>query len=165
MTVLTNNVISGLLLATTLGASAPVLAAELPPSVQACAKESDPRKRLACYDREIGGMNRDAPVVVKTPEEQFGYRGEVAKEESLRELAKSKETELQSISSKLTRIVRRPQGPSVFTLENGQVWEQRAPDSMFYVDVGDEVTIKAAALGSFLLVSPRGRSTRVSRVR
>jgi hypothetical protein len=171
MIALPNKKLSGLVLATALAAAASALAADLPPALLACTKESKPKDRLACYDREVaavgGGDSANTAAMsgapAKTLEERFGYRGEVAKEEAIRK--KSEEPKLESISSKLARIVRRPQGPSVFTLENGQVWEQRAPDSMFTVDVGDEVTIKAAALGSFLLVSPRGRSTRVSRVR
>ncbi len=161
-----NKRISGVLLAAAMSAATLAAAADLPPTLQECAKLRSPKDRLACYDREVavlGGGNSAATETPKTLEERFGYRGEVAKEEAMRK--KSEEPKLEAISSKLARIVRRPQGPSVFTLENGQVWEQRAPDSMFTVDVGDEVTIKAAALGSFLLVSPRGRGTRVSRVR
>jgi hypothetical protein len=50
------------------------------------------------------------------------------------------------------------------TLDNGQVWRQ-VDTGYLEMHVGDRITIRAAALGSFLLTGERGhRAIRVSRV-
>jgi hypothetical protein len=59
----------------------------------------------------------------------------------------------------------KPHGELVVTLENGQVWAEIQTSSGARVKAGDRVTIKPGALGSFLLVAPNGRSTKVTRVR
>jgi len=55
-------------------------------------------------------------------------------------------------------------GHFVVTLDNGQRWQQTELDSLAWVATGDRVTIRRGALGSYLLVTPRGFSTRVRRL-
>jgi hypothetical protein len=52
-----------------------------------------------------------------------------------------------------------------FTLDNGQIWRQNRPDSMFRIQSGDEILIQPASLGSFILSGPGKKSTRVTRVK
>jgi hypothetical protein len=60
-------------------------------------------------------------------------------------------------------IAHRPHGELVFTLDNGQVWQQLlAGESR--IEVGNTVTVKPGAMGSFFLYSPYGLATRVKRV-
>jgi hypothetical protein len=146
-----------LLVAAAAAADKPDLAA----SLRACSAESDAAKRLACFDAAAAAL--PAAPTPKTLEQRFGYRGEVAKDELQRE--REAEPRVEEIRSRVTAVNHRPMTPMIVTLANGQVWAQRAVDSRFDVAVGEEVTVKAAALGSFLLVSPRGGSTRVSRVK
>ncbi|MEZ5498341.1 MAG: hypothetical protein R3E77_02805 [Steroidobacteraceae bacterium] len=172
------------ILAWSMAGSSVVLADELPPALRACAAEPDSLKRLNCYDREVaragGGLTKSdaasaadqardatpavpaAPATPATPEERFGYRGEITKEAVQRE--KEKAPSLESLTAKVTDIGRRPRGEMVVTLENGQVWVQKFVDARFQLEEGDTVEIKAASLGSFLMVHGK-HSTRVSRVR
>ena len=49
----------------------------------------------------------------------------------------------------------------VVTLDNGQVWEQLERDRTAEVKVGDRVTVRKAALGSFVLVTANKVQTKV----
>lgn len=139
------------------------LAAEDPgAALRACRAEQDDAKRLACYDREI--ERQDAPAApAATPEERFGRTGAMTREEADRKEQQSRElTELQAT---VTEIWTRADGLMVLTLDNGQIWKQVRPDSLFRLKAGEKVKIQPAALGSFLLSGPTKRSTRVSRVK
>ncbi len=146
-------------------------AAELPAALQACRAEADAALRLACFDREADRMARDkAPAAAAastaaptTAEDQFGYRGEMARDELDRMKEKSRSSD--ELVAVVTGIAMRPRGEHVITLDNGQVWAQTNPDAMFRLALGDTVKIKPASLGSFLLSGPAKRSTRVNRIR
>ena len=84
------------------------------------------------------------------------------------ELDKQKAAEEASgaLTSKVTAIATPPNGGLVVTLENGQVWQQKTADRGMHIKVGDQVTIKHALMGSFLLTSDTVKgSMRVSRVK
>ncbi len=48
------------------------------------------------------------------------------------------------------------------TLDGGQLWELDSPDPL--LATGDTITIKRAALGSFILKTPSGRTSRAYRL-
>ncbi len=52
----------------------------------------------------------------------------------------------------------------MFLLENDQIWLQEAPRSLPF-DEGDEVRVKSAKLGGYMLSNERGVSTRVRRIK
>lgn len=134
-------------------------------AIRACRAEADDAKRLACYDREadrIAARPAAAPAPVLTPEERFGRRGSMAREEKDRE--KSEARELGELNAVVTEIWTRSDGLMKITLDNGQVWSQNAPDPFFRLRTGDKVKIQPGALGSFLLSGPSKRSTRVTRI-
>lgn len=148
----------------------PVAVAEDPGgALRACRAEADDTRRLACYDREMdrigqkqATLDAETPPAL-TPEEQFGRTGKMASEETER---RNKETrDLGELVATCTEIWTRSDGLMVFTLENGQVWKQNAPDAFFRLKAGDKVKIQPAAMNSFLLSGPSKRSTRVSRVK
>jgi len=168
----------------------------LPPSLRACMKEADATHRLACFDRESATLAGESAPVAKqaapapaasasaasaTPAaaaatvgaaaattqsatDRFGYKGNIAREE----LDKQKAAEEASgaLTSRVTAIATQPNGGLVVTLENGQVWQQKTADRGMHIKVGDQVTIKHALMGSFLLTSDTVKgSMRVSRVK
>jgi biotin carboxyl carrier protein len=144
----------------------------------ACAKETDDARRLRCFDAVVADLRRapaaPAAAVAATPsappaaaaqptstpavsrEDKFGARGELDRE---------KREELKEITGKVTEIGARPHGELVLTLDNGQVWAERTTNSKVKVKVGDTVKIESGALGSFTLIAPNGRSSKVARVR
>lgn len=107
----------------------------VPERVRACVEEGDDARRLACYDREIG---RAEPELEETPGAP--------------------------IHATVARIAERADGTFMVTLDNGQVWAQKARG---YVPlrVGDTVTIRAGALRSVWLFTDARRSTQVKRLR
>ena len=82
-------------------------------------------------------------------------------------MSSSEETtgDLKELSATATKIGAKPRGELVVTLDNGQVWAEIAPGSSIKVKPGDSVRIEAGTLGSFILIAPNGRSSKVSRVR
>jgi hypothetical protein len=101
-----------------------------------------------------------APAV--EPEAAFGFN-EAQKRERVPEAVQAQPEQRSSIESTLTLLSSRRTGEFVYTLANGQIWTQSEAEQSGYVRDGSPVTIKRAALGSFLLVSG-SVSTRVRRV-
>lgn len=89
----------------------------------------------------------------RSPEEDFGLRQE-----------REQPTKLTELNATATTVSTRPHGELVVTLDNDQVWAEIAP-SKIKLNPGDAVKIEAATLGSFILIAPNGRSSRVKRVR
>jgi len=147
-------------------------AAQAPESgLMACRAEADDTRRLACYDREIDRTSQQPvsgeavpaapPAPSATPEERFGRTGEMSREENDRRAQAARD--LTELNATVIEIWTRADGLMVFTLDNGQIWKQIRPDSLFRLKTGDKVKIQPAALGSFLLSGPFKRSTRVTR--
>lgn len=162
-----------LLLAAVLLTSLPVRADE----PRRCAALADDRARLACYDSIFGkpaavpapagaatGTVAAAPAAATAanPAADFGLT-EAAKRAL--EPEESRQRLPESISGTVAKVARQPAGELVLTLENGQVWTQLQVDVRARVAVGDPVTIKKAALGSYLLVTEDRYATRVRRVK
>jgi hypothetical protein len=174
--------LAALLLHFRVGTAAEAIALE---RVQACVTETDPAQRLACYDAALGvgsdaGSSRaeatpsnptSAPVTElpapavdeRTAVERFGYYGEIAREEVDREAAAAPKLEM--LQAHVTEIEWLPRGEFVLTLDNGQVWRQKTKQSIGPLRAGDQVTIRAGALGSFRLWGSSNRSTLVQRVK
>jgi hypothetical protein len=75
-------------------------------------------------------------------------------------------TQPESVTAAVVQIGRRPYGDLVVTLDNGQVWQQaEVTDTSVRLKTGDTVTIRKAALGSFVLLAPSRMTLRVRRVR
>jgi len=132
----------------------------LPASIAACAERSDDKQRLACYDSEVQRLQVKVPAVA--PEDEFGVRGELLRK---RQEETPGPPKLQQLTAKVEKITSRARGELVITLDNGQVWEQAETKSSFLLSPGDQVTVKAGALGSYQMISPTGRTTRVRRQR
>jgi hypothetical protein len=156
-----------------------------PPHFMACASETDDSRRLACFDAAVarvatsagpsapadaglsakGGGTATAPVVAAPPlskEEKFGLRGEL-KEEKARQAPEL--AELKELQAQVTNVAVKPHGQLILTLDNGQVWHEIQANSGIRVKAGDRVTIRSGALGSFSVVAPNGRSSKVTRAR
>ncbi len=133
--------------------------------LKACRAETDDTRRLACYDREMDRLG-DAPAPAEAPvlnaEEQFGRRGNMAREEIERERDETRQGEL---TATVTEVWTRSDGLLSITLDNGQVWAQNRPESFFRIKTGDRIKIQPASLGSYLLSGPSKRSTRVTRTK
>ncbi|QSX33371.1 hypothetical protein JYB87_16890 [Shewanella avicenniae] len=137
-----------------------------------CAKVENAQQRLACYDdlsvslqQHVEKSQADVaqsdvePVVSSTSSKEptaaaidrFGAKPV--------EVIKSPE----EINLTIASIRESVRGELIITFENGQVWKQ-VEQRRYRLEAGDKVTIKKAALGSFLLQAEgRNRSIRVQR--
>jgi hypothetical protein len=163
------------------------VAQSLPPGVAACASEKDSLVRLTCFDREVAKYTQPAasvapaqaaPAVVTPPsppvaatqppvaspsDDDFGVTGKLArKRQEAKEVGAPAVKELRAA---VTRISSRPYGELVLELDNGQVWEQNEKKSAFVIKVGDNVVIRPAKFGSFMLSTEDGATSRVHRTR
>jgi hypothetical protein len=151
-----------------------------------CAAVAGDAARLACYDQAFGRPDMSAtpaaqatsaivapaavaPVAVvpsttaaAQAREEFGL-SDAAKR--ARDPERAREMMPESIVAVVAKVVRRPTGESIVTLENEQVWEQAEPGTTMLLKAGDSVTIRKAALGSYVLVTPSRAAVRVRRVR
>jgi hypothetical protein len=164
-----------LVLASTL-AALPAAAME-EKALKACRALQNDAERLACYDLEVDrGTARPAPAepaaqvappaapaAPESAEDRFGRERAIEYEERVRVEKESREVgELKALVESIeTRI----DGLMTITLDNGQVWRQSRPDSLFRLEAGDPVKIRPGALKSYLMTGPANRSTRVTRVK
>jgi len=127
-----------------------------------CAHVRDDTDRLACYDQAFGKPPASAAATSPAPSEQFGFtEKEVARNtgQSTASIAPD------SVKAAIKSLDRRRDGKFVVTLDNTQVWAQSEFNSQADVQVGDAITVRRGALGSYLLVTKAGIGTRVKRVK
>jgi hypothetical protein len=169
------------------GTGPPVASAEGPKSnLEACAAERDDRQRLACYDAEVARLSGSAPAAgagqsddsaeassAKPRQEgrqsgaaagDFGMTPALAR--SMKGKVEEGSEEPDSLAAVVTRIDEKPYGERILYLDNGQVWEETSRNDNLPLAVGDDITVKAAAFGSYKLIGPGGkRFSRARRIR
>jgi hypothetical protein len=68
-----------------------------------------------------------------------------------------------AITAKVAGISHDPHGRETISLDEGALWQLDGSDAL--LSSGDSVTIKRAAMGSYVLTTPSGRTHRVRRLR
>jgi len=159
--------------------------AEQPPPHHPCASVADNAARLACYDEAFGrpadagtsATAASAAAAANAPRSGVATAAVVdpavkAREEfglsqpDKRALAASQGAPApDSVTGKVASVAHRLAGEAVVTLESGQVWVEVESYSGVVVQPGDVVTIRKAALGSYMLVTPKHVATRVRRLK
>jgi hypothetical protein len=142
-----------------------------PEAARACAAQRDDAARLACYDAAFGVASsqpesplQSAPAEPEpSAEERFGMRGDVARETLDRQEAQR--PRIDELQARIVEIDWLPRGEFVVTLDNGQVWTQKRKESIGPLKVGDTVTIRAGAFGSFRMTATSTRATKVQRTK
>ncbi|MFT3729711.1 MAG: hypothetical protein QM759_17950 [Terricaulis sp.] len=144
--------------------------------VYACATITDEHQRLACYDAAVGTLheaqNRGDVVAVdrqqaeRVNREAFGFSlpslpnlfggGHHGERAAVAPLT-AQDMTIQSVQ-------RLGNGRALFTMSNGQVWLQIDDENSRNARQGGEVTVRTAAMGSFLMsVKAGGPALRVRR--
>lgn len=131
----------------------------------ACGQLQDRNERLDCYDAAFGrpageAGARPAPAAAATADANFGFTLEQIESKA----PGGGSAKADRVTSAVVALKRDRDGRFTVTLENGQVWDQIEIQSGATPAVGDPVTIRRAAMGSYLLVTPRGVATRVKRL-
>jgi hypothetical protein len=148
----------------------------VPASVRSCTAETDPARRLACYDREIARFPEPAPpkAVAKrepTAKPQLDSSTGIAApsagndrpspgDEQKATKQDRAEKQAQHLAARVVSIDRSP-NEMVLHLDNGQVWQQtQAVSGDLSLQPGDAVKIDKQ-LGSYWLSGPHVRSMKV----
>ena len=148
-----------------------------------CQLIADDARRLACYDQVFGRPGEGAsvpaaaaaptpaaaappsqaaaaPPQAAPPAEEFGLS-----EEQRNQKKQDPAPVIQRIESHVVAIERLPRDRFTLTLENGQKWTLLEPTPMPRFHVGELITIRKAALNSFLALGPSaGTGVRVRRL-
>jgi hypothetical protein len=135
-----------------------------------CAALDDPAARLACFDAAFPrtphtGPPNPAKVAVATDEPASEARnfGLSATQRNAID-PKPAQPPLPATTAAVKTVRRLPSGYLLIGLDNDQLWQQTEFDSRVWLQPGDRVTIRQAALGSYLLDTPAHFSTRVRRL-
>lgn len=118
---------------------------------QPCSQIPEDAERLACYDKTFPPGPFDQAAVAAASAKSFG------KSEK-----KSTATSIQASVVSIKYLIRNQRQ---FTLDNGQIWYETDKGQSVNVKVGNQITIKDAALSSYLLITPGGASIRVKRLK
>jgi hypothetical protein len=141
--------------------SAPLWADPLS-SMRSCRSELDDRQRLACYDRAVDDVAAqpeavDPPALI-TAEDVFGRESAASAD---RIFGVRTPDDVRSVVEKLMWTT---DGRLLINLRNGHVWAQ-SDTTRRELAPGDEIVVRKAQLGSFMLRRADGkRSMRVRRV-
>lgn len=142
-----------------------------------CAAIDDPVARLACFDAAFprpsqpsapkpaaAAVAAEKPAVV--PDKPASEAKEFGLSNKQRSALEAKPSEpVVAVTTAGVKTVRKlPSGYLLIGLDNDQVWQQTEIDSLVLVQPGDQVSIRQASMGSFLLVTPSHYSTRVRRI-
>jgi hypothetical protein len=141
---------------------------------ESCVKLTDDKERLACFDRTAAALGhgggtpttatpqRETPAPL-TDEQKMGLPAQRILK--LQESADAAPPKLKELTAKIQSVHASAAGREVFTLDNGQVWQQSELDPKFSVAPGDTVKITHGALGSFWMSANAHSHTHVSRLR
>lgn len=126
-----------------------------------CAGVAGPTERLACYDAVFPPLS-DPEALAQAKEKAVAEFG--LSSSQLRERTPNHAPEPSRIEAAVASLSQRSDGSRVVTLDNGQVWVLTKVTSKGPLNVGDRVKVRAAALGTYMLVTPGGVPLRVRRM-
>jgi hypothetical protein len=141
-----------------------------------CAAIAAPEQRLACFDAAFpsapaSSASASAPAAstVATPAgDDDAARRDFGLNERQRHALDPqpvRDSGPERIEATVATLQYAAGGERVFTLDNGQVWQQTEASSRGRVSPGDRIHVRRASLGTFMLVTPARVGLRVRRLR
>jgi hypothetical protein len=152
----------GIALIALLSLNSALRAADNNPPGSVCVSVDEDAARLACYDQAFGRAAAARVAAADPPGGSFGF---TESQKRVRDAVVNTQTEAKSMEATVSALALRSPGRLSITLDNGQVWAQSEAGGDSRLSIGDRVTIRRAALGSFLLQHGRSLALRVSRIR
>lgn len=158
---------AGVLILLFLATSIDANAAEPSAASHPCTSIGVANERLACYDAAFPPTTTSHSEAVITEDkrtdqlQEFGLNGEQLR---AHEPERKRDTRPDRIEAKVAVLSRRRSGERLITLDSGQVWLLTEITSKGPLHVGDPVTIRTAALGSFMLITPARVALRARRI-
>jgi hypothetical protein len=154
---------SSLFLIATIAATA---SAAEDPANPGCSTILGAAERLACYDKLFPPASGAASIVDREAQrvkalQDFGLsHAQVVS----REPEETRAPEFDQIAAHVLRVSERADGNRVVTLDNGQTWLLTEGTSKGWLRPGDAISIRKAALGTFLLMTPSRFPLRARRI-
>lgn len=155
-------------------AAAPQQRPEMLERLAACRTVADSAARLACYDGAAAALDNaqrqgelvviDRAAVNETRRELFGFDLPTLPRLFSNGGGAGEAAELSSIETTLESASRNGEGRWVFRLADGGVWRQIDSEPVRFTNrPGQEVRVRKASLGSFLMTVGGSRAVRVRR--
>lgn len=143
-------------------------------SVYACAAVGEEAARLACYDNAVDRLREaqtsgnivavDRTQIETIERESFGFALPSLPTIFRRDQSQEQEA-ISEARFTIERVSRHADGRSSFYMTDGSAWTQIESESARNARPGENVTIRRASLGSFMMsFESRGRAQRVRRV-
>jgi hypothetical protein len=152
--------------------SAPCLASGPLETLLACRDLKADATRLACFDRAaaaLGGAPEVSAAVPQPPPSSPVTRAPALDPQQQFGLPESADATRQKnavvIEARITGLSLAASGRTVFTLDNGQVWQQQDAEGIAVANLGDVATLSHGWLGSYWLKLKSGRAWKVTRAR
>jgi hypothetical protein len=142
-------------------------AAEPVAGTHRCASVADPTERLACYDTAFPPAADARSGTVDRPSDRDKALSEfgLSKTQLRMRDPEGRDVSPHRIEAGVARVDSRPTGQRVVTLDNGQLWLLTEVTSKGWLKSGDRVVVREAALGSYMLVTPKRVSLRAKRIK
>jgi hypothetical protein len=154
---------SAMLLGTMATAGEP--ASRVPAELRSCVPIKRNTERLACFDRGIDALlEPDAKSASDAPSAESSF-GLVAQTPAQTDTDTRGRSQIEVLEARVAAISAGADGSAIIVLDNDQHWRQISGSATLLLKAGDPVVIRRAALGSFQLSTPNGRSAKVKRVR
>lgn len=166
-------ILAGLCFTAFAGAAAaqPAQSPQVLDQVYACASIGAEAERLACYDEAVGRLRQaqtsgDLVAVDRAQAEEINRDAFGFSLPSLPRLFGGGEDgeRLEEVALEIDRIQARPDGKNWIHMTNGQIWSMvDAAQSNRRARAGAQVTVRRAAVGSFMMSFGGGQAFRVRR--
>jgi hypothetical protein len=135
-------------------------------AVYQCASVTGDAERLACFDSAVGRLRQaeqqgqvvavDRQQVAELERDSFGF-SLPSLSRFIPQLGGGERSEpIENLEMTVERIAMNSAGRARFVMSNGQTWTQTEPQRTRNVREGDTVTVRRAAMGSFMLSGTRG---------
>lgn len=147
----------GLALVSALGHPVAAAAVQAQTATHPCAAVLERDARLECYDRSFPPAADVRQAEAEKATRDFGLVPETR--------TRSADASPDRIEARIVKLVYGQRGERTLTLDNDQVWRIVEATSRGHMVEGDQVSIRKAAMGSHLLISPGGVSLRVQRAK
>ncbi|HVR81110.1 MAG TPA: hypothetical protein VHF02_03330 [Luteimonas sp.] len=129
-------------------------------SAHPCTTVTDPTERLACYDAAFPPA-ADAQSERDKALREFGLNKAQLR---VRDAENKRDVWPDRIEATVARVSSRATGERVVTLDSGQVWLLTEVTSRGHLTSGDRVVIREAALGTYMLLTPKRVPLRARRI-
>jgi hypothetical protein len=140
-------------------------AARVPAELRSCVSIERNTERLACFDRGIRALlDPGASSAPDSPDAESSF-GLFAQAPQHTDAGSAAGSQIEKLEARVAAISAGADGAAIIVLDNDQRWRQISGSATLLLKVGDPVVIRRAALGSFQLSTPNGRSAKVKRVR